>query len=226
EQDLDLVRSQHGGRLVHDVELGLDLYGLGDLDHLLLRDAERADGGLRLDGGLEIRHELAGAGDHALAVEEAAPEAKLVAQEDVLVDVERRYEVELLRYQAHAGELGGLGVAEVHRRAVEFDDAPGRGVDAREDLDESGLARPVLPDDPEDLPLPDLDRDVVEDADRGEFLRYARRPYERFRHFCIAASKATFEGAKSTLRTKATASLAPNSRSIPESSHSTERGPE
>ena len=42
---------------------------------------------------------------------------------------------------------------------------------------------------------------------------------------CIAASKATFDGAKSAPRTKRRASAAPHSRSMPLSSHSTESGP-
>ena len=43
--------------------------------------------------------------------------------------------------------------------------------------------------------------------------------------FANAASKATEEGAKSVRRTNASASGAPQSRSIPESSHSIESGP-
>ena len=42
---------------------------------------------------------------------------------------------------------------------------------------------------------------------------------------CIAASKATADGAKSVRRTNASASCAPYSRSIPESSHSIDSGP-
>ena len=42
---------------------------------------------------------------------------------------------------------------------------------------------------------------------------------------CIAASKARPDAGKSVRRTKARASWAPNSRSIPESSHSMESGP-
>src|SRR5918998_531875 len=43
--------------------------------------------------------------------------------------------------------------------------------------------------------------------------------------FANAASNATEDGAKSVRRTKASASGAPQSRSMPESSHSIERGP-
>ena len=43
--------------------------------------------------------------------------------------------------------------------------------------------------------------------------------------FCIAASKAISEGAKSVRRTNASASGAPQSRSMPLSSHSIESGP-
>ena len=42
---------------------------------------------------------------------------------------------------------------------------------------------------------------------------------------CIALSKTTADGAKSVRRTNASASCAPHSRSMPESSHSIERGP-
>ena len=42
---------------------------------------------------------------------------------------------------------------------------------------------------------------------------------------CMAASNATADGAKSVRRTNASASWAPHSRSMPESSHSIESGP-
>ncbi len=54
------------------------------------------------------------------------------------------------------------------------------------------------------------------DADLGDLVAHER---------CIAASKATAEGGKSVRRTNARASRAPYSRSIPESSHSTDSGP-
>ena len=53
--------------------------------------------------------------------------------------------------------------------------------------------------------------------------RRAAMPYEP--DFCIAASNAISDGEKSVLRTNASASGAPQSRSMPLSSHSIESGP-
>ena len=55
-----------------------------------------------------------------------------------------------------------------------------------------------------------------------EFKLGAR--FEQY-YFAKAESKASFEGSKSTFLQNWAASLAPASRSMPESSHSTERGP-
>src|SRR6202022_3528383 len=57
--------------------------------------------------------------------------------------------------------------------------------------------------------------------DEAALLLFAHRIYP----FLNAASKATFEGAKSVRRTSASASGAPQSRSMPESSHSIDSGP-
>jgi cyclopropane-fatty-acyl-phospholipid synthase len=53
----------------------------------------------------------------------------------------------------------------------------------------------------------------------------AKPHHRRHDFFANAASKATADGAKSIRRTNASASGAPQSRSIPESSHSIESGP-
>ena len=46
EEDVDPVLIEHGGRLVENENARIDRDRLGDLHHLLLRDAERADGAL------------------------------------------------------------------------------------------------------------------------------------------------------------------------------------
>ena len=65
------------------------------------------------------------------------------------------------------------------------------------------------------------DADLRDVAGRGFGPVSRQRAHER----CIAASKATADGAKSVRRTNASASCAPYSRSIPESSHSMDSGP-
>ncbi|MCK7522304.1 MAG: hypothetical protein MZV64_33810 [Ignavibacteriales bacterium] len=63
---------------------------------------------------------------------------------------------------------------------------------------------------------------------RGREPRAARRPLNlgaRGPYFFMSLSKATLDGEKFMVRTNSSASLAPNSRSMPLSSHSTESGP-
>src|SRR4029078_10546737 len=76
-----------------------------------------------------------------------------------------------------------------------------------------GLAHEGVPEHP--------DADLRDVADRGFAPVSRQRTHDR----AIAASKASAEGAKSLRRTNASASCAPYSRSIPESSHSIDSGP-
>lgn len=107
-------------------------------------------------------------------------------------------------------------------------------MDSSEDLHEGGLARAVFPDDGQDFPSPEREIDVPEHrhggkglADSPHFEKAVVHDAPAFHEvqFSMLPSKATEEGAKFILRTKARDSRAPNSRSMPLSSHSTERGP-
>ena len=58
-QVCDFLGRQRRGRFVHDEDPRVDQQGLGDLDHLLLGDGQRAAARLRIDGQAELLEQLA-----------------------------------------------------------------------------------------------------------------------------------------------------------------------
>ena len=93
-----LLGRQRRGRLVEDDHLGLVQHGAGDLDHLLLGRAERADRRRRRDVEVQRLQELLrGDIDAAQAVVEA-----LLAEKQVLRHRHRRHEAVLLEHHADA----------------------------------------------------------------------------------------------------------------------------
>src|SRR3990170_8620403 len=63
-----------------------------------------------------------------------------------------------------------MRAVDMHRLAVDLDRALVRPVDPGDDLDERGLARPVLAHERVDLAGPDREMDVLERLDAGELL--------------------------------------------------------
>ena len=59
-----LGRREGGGRLVHDEDAGVERERLGDLDELLLADAQAADAGVRVELDAEAVEEAPGGGGH------------------------------------------------------------------------------------------------------------------------------------------------------------------
>ena len=86
-----------GGRLVHHQDARVLRQRLGDLDHLLLRDAERVHRGARVDIEADQVEHAARLGIEPLAVDETRhAAAKLASEKDVLRDVEIGNEGEFL----------------------------------------------------------------------------------------------------------------------------------
>ncbi len=115
--------------------------------------------------------DLAGPRGHGAPVDDAeaiASAARGVAHEDVLGHGELRVEAQLLVHRGHAGGLGLVGAVEADLLAIDADGAAVRLVHARDDLDERGLAGPVLADEGMDLAGSDREVDVLERADTGE----------------------------------------------------------
>ena len=152
QQVLGVGFVQRGRGLVQDQELHGLVERLGDLDQLLLADADFLDGGVRILAEAYPCQQFGGAGPGLGPVDHAAL-GRLVAEEDVLHDRQFRDEREFLVDDHDAGVLAGPDVLEL-LDFVLVDDVPGVGaerVNAREDLHQGGLAGAVLTADGVDL---------------------------------------------------------------------------
>ena len=166
-----LVVEGRGG-LVEDEQLDALRQRLGDLDQLLLADADVADLGgrvlLETDAGEELRGLLIG----LVPVDEAERALDLVVEEDVLRDGEVGTQSELLVDDDDALGLAVADVAELDHLVLEDDVALVGAVriDPGEHLHQGGLASPVLAADRVDLATRDLEGDVLQGLDAGEGL--------------------------------------------------------
>ena len=102
EQHLDLGCRQRRGRLVHDQNPGVERNRLGDLDQLLLADAQILDQHIGPDAGSQPVEEFAGTSLLLLVVDVEAALGKLARREDVFRDRQVSEQVELLEHHADA----------------------------------------------------------------------------------------------------------------------------
>ena len=174
EEALDVRFGERGRGLVHDEDPGVDGERLGDLDALAVAHVQRAHLAVHVQvvdvqRGQDSRARVV----HGPPVDDAealAAPARGVAHEDVLGDGELGVEAELLVHRGDAGGLGLVRAVEADLLAVDADRAAVRLVDARDDLDERGLAGPVLADEGMDLTGGDREVDVLQRADTREGL--------------------------------------------------------
>src|SRR5207302_8829638 len=144
---------------------------LRDFDHLLLRDAELPDLGLRID--LQIEALEKGPGilvELALVDDERDPCARLTADEDVLCRGEVRHEAQLLMDDADAELLRSSRSRDVDVGAVQTDPSGVPAVDAGKYFHEGRLARAVLSDERMDLAPTKLKAAAAKRLDAGEVL--------------------------------------------------------
>ncbi len=167
-----LFGGEHGGRLVHDQDAGVEGERLGDLDHLEPGDAQFAHPGARCYVHAHPVEQFGGGPLHRLAVDEAEA-AGLAAEKDVLGDAQVRYEVELLVDGCDAVPLGVLRAVDAHGLAADEDAARVRTVGAGEHLDECRLARAVLAEQGVHLAGAQIEIDAVERDHAGEGLAHA-----------------------------------------------------
>ena len=172
EKRVGLLRSEHGGRLVHDQNARLAVERLQDLDALLLADRELPDSCLGIDREAVATAQLPDALlDRARMDDETPPVTTVVAEDDVLGHRERLDETEVLVHHADPR------VERVARRvkadvlAVELDRPVVLAVEAGENVRERRLARSVLAEERVHLPLGGLEADAVVRDDAGEALR-------------------------------------------------------
>ena len=161
-----------GGGFVQDQQVRLLAHGLGDLDHLLLADAQGIDRNIHID--IAHTHPLqqrlgfpAGSGpvDDALFL-------TLVAQKDVLRHRQIRAQRQLLVDDDDALVFAFLDVVELTGLAA-VDDIPlvcTVGIDAGEHVHQGGLTGPVFAADGHDLAALDLEVYVVQGLHTRESL--------------------------------------------------------
>ncbi len=171
EQVLRVALVQGCGRLVEDQQPDRLVQRLGDLDELLLADADVLD----LRAGVVAQADAVqqfGRLLLRLAPVDDAAAVQFAAEEDVLGDGQLGDERELLVDDRDAGGLALADVAEPHHLALVDDVAlvAAERVDARQHLHQRRLAGAVLADDRVDLAGLHLDRHVVQRLDAGELL--------------------------------------------------------
>ena len=170
EQVADLRFAERRRRLVEDQQAGVERQRLGDLDELLLADAQRLDLSFGGDRQHETVEECSGELVHRRRVEQPGRVVQLAAEIDVLGDGQLGDQVELLVDDGDPVALGVARAVQHQRLAVHRQLARVVRVRAAEDLHQRALARPVLADDGVDLPGGDVEGHVVQGAYPGERL--------------------------------------------------------
>ncbi len=172
QQPLRIRLGQGGGGLVEDEDARVLGQRLGDLDHLLLADAQLLHRPIGVDVQSHAGEGGLGVGRDRVPVDEAAPH-RLVPQHQVLRHRELGDESQLLGDERDAVRLGGLQGAEVHGLPAQEDLAAvgPAGIEPAEDLDQRALAGAVFAAERVDLALLEVEGNAVEGADAGELLR-------------------------------------------------------
>ena len=167
-----LAGGQRRRRFVEDDEGDVAAERPDDLDDLLVGHRQLADRAAEVNGhlGKPARDQRRRPGAQGAAADDAAGEARLVAEEDVVGAGQRRDEAALLADEGDAADEGVARAGERDRRAADLDGAGGRLEAAAEHADQRRLAGTVLADDPVDLVGAEGDGDVAERARPGELL--------------------------------------------------------
>ncbi len=133
EQLLHLAMAECCRRLIHDHDPRLDRERAGDLHQMLLRHAELAHRQGRIDPLIEPGEDRAGALSHRCPIDHAAL-ARPVGHEDILGHRKIVEDDSFLEDGADAEPPGAVRRADLHRLAIQADDALIGVVNAREDL--------------------------------------------------------------------------------------------
>jgi hypothetical protein len=169
EQLLDLLGRKGGGRLVHDDDARVDRHGARDSDQMLVGDAEIAQAGAGVDMRRAHRVEhFARLGAHGAPVDQAETVLRRVAEENVFGNRQIVEQYRFLVDRRDAVAERGMRRRQRDRFAIDADLALVRLVDAGQDLDQRGLARPVFADKRGDLAGIEREADVRQRVDAGK----------------------------------------------------------
>ena len=199
EEIADLARRQRGGRLVHDDDARVMRQRAGDLDQMLLRDAEGPQQRAGVEIGLEAFEQVARANLHLAPVDAPAARERHMAHENVLSDAEL---VEHHGFLVDRRDAGGPGVARSgadERLAGNENDALVGAMDAGQDFDQRRFARAILADQRGDFTRAQRQADVVQRAHAGKGFAHAgerqdRRARPAARSLCGCVSQACRRG--------------------------------
>ena len=166
----DLLRGEHGGRLVEDEDLIVAVEHLEDLGALLHTDGDVLDARIRIDLQAVFFRQR----EHLfarLALLQEAMLRRLDAHDDIVQHREALDQLEVLVHHADAEAVGVVRVFDGDDLAVLADLALLGLIQAEQDGHERGLAGAVFAEQRMDLPLAQLERDVVIGHDAREALR-------------------------------------------------------
>ena len=158
EQLFDLLHRQHGGGLVQDDDLGPVIQHLDDLQGLLFRHGHVVDLLLGVQLKAELAHHVL---DLAIAVLLQAKARLFFAHPDVVRRGEHVHQLEVLVDHADAQLFGVLRGVDGHGLALHQDLPRVWLIDAGEHVHQRGLARAVLPQQGQYLPLAQVQVDVM-----------------------------------------------------------------
>ncbi len=176
-------------RLVHDDDFRLIRKRLGDLDHLLLPNAQFTHARGRIEIELDHLKHLFRLTVHARSVEQTNAIERLPGEKKIFRDAQVFDDRQLLINNADPKRACVVAIAQRDLITLDKDAAPWiGGIDTRQYLHQRALARPVLPGERKHLPLPDLKVDAVERLDAGERLGDVSHLQKwRFHHFPLAS---------------------------------------
>ena len=170
QQLLNLLRGQHGGRLVENQDLVVPVQHFQNFRALLHTDGDVLDQRVRIDPQavfLRQRHDLfPGAGALKNAVLRI-----LVTEDDVVQHGEALHQLEVLVNHADAQSIGIVGVVDFDLHAVLFDYALLSLIKAEQNAHQRGFTGAVFTQQGVYLALFQLERNIVVCDDTGEALR-------------------------------------------------------
>ena len=169
-ENLGLDIGQRIGGLIHDDDLGVQRQRTRNLDHLLLTDAQLADGGAGIQRLAQAVEQLAGITVQALPVDGAQRGAWLTAEEDVLAGGKARHQIEFLVDDGDAAVHRLTWGGEDHFLVTQPQRAGVIAIDAGENLHQRRLARAILTGQRMHAPRAQRQVDTLEHADPGEAL--------------------------------------------------------
>jgi len=180
EEHLHFMLGERGGGFVEDEDARVLGQRLDDFDELLFAHAEPPDGRGGIDGDAEAVEQRASVAVHARPVDEPAA-GRRGAEEDILGDGHLIDECELLIDDRDPGALGVGDAVKGRGLAVdeEFALVTAVGVQAAQELDQRGFARAVFPAERVDFAGAQVEGDVAQGDDAGEFLGDRSRGEDR-----------------------------------------------